>query len=344
MHGHRTASSLTLALLTATFLTPPERALAAPGDALGREFQVNSFTASHQRASSIAMDADGDFIVAWHSTGQDGNSWGVFARRYNAAGRPEGGVFQVNQETASHQTYPSVAVDADGDFVVAWGSNGQDGSGYGIYARRYDAAGVAQGPEFQVNTFVTGSQSRPAVAMDAEGDFVVAWQSNGQDGSSYGVFAQRYDGVARVAGDFDGDGNADILWHNAATGTAVVWLMDGTEKLAVQSIGGAPVVWQVARIGEFNGDGKADILWHNAVTGAALVWQMDGFARTAAVGVGGAPTAWVIEKVEDTDGDGLSDIFWRNSATGATVVWLIRGFARVEVGGTGSVPADWQTH
>ncbi|MDH3597972.1 MAG: hypothetical protein OEM93_24310 [Rhodospirillales bacterium] len=189
MHGHRTASSLTLALLTATFLTPPERALAAPGDALGREFQVNSFTASHQRASSIAMDADGDFIVAWHSTGQDGNSWGVFARRYNAAGRPEGGVFQVNQETASHQTYPSVAVDADGDFVVAWGSNGQDGSGYGIYARRYDAAGVAQGPEFQVNTFVTGSQSRPAVAMDAEGDFVVAWQSNGQDGDSWGVYA-----------------------------------------------------------------------------------------------------------------------------------------------------------
>ena len=391
-------SRLALALLATTMLTQPGPARAAPGDALGPEFQVNtftlgdqvlpavamdadghfvvawegygsselkgifakrfdatgvaqgseflvnSFTTNNQNWSAIAMDADGDFVVAWESRDQDGSLYGIFAQRFDAAGVAQGSEVQVNTFSTSAQRLPAVAMDTDGDFVVAWTSYEQDGSDWGVFAQRYDAAGVAQGAEIPVNSHTTSQQIFPAVAMDVDGDFVVAWQSNGQDGSSYGVFAQRYDGVARVAGDFDGDGNADILWHNAATGTAVVWLMDGTEKLAVQSIGGAPVVWQVARIGEFNGDGKADILWHNAVTGAALVWQMDGFARTAAVGVGGAPTAWVIEKVEDTDGDGLSDIFWRNSATGATVVWLIRGFARVEVGGTGSVPADWQTH
>ncbi|MGL4462065.1 MAG: hypothetical protein ACRC1K_07920, partial [Planctomycetia bacterium] len=34
------------------------------------------------------------------------------------------------------------------------------------------------GVEFQVNTFTTNNQSQPSVAMDADGDFVVAWQSD----------------------------------------------------------------------------------------------------------------------------------------------------------------------
>jgi len=45
------------------------------------------------------------------------------------------------------------------------------------------------GPEGQVNTFPTGNQRRPAVAMDPSGAFVVAWQSYGQDYDRFGVFA-----------------------------------------------------------------------------------------------------------------------------------------------------------
>jgi hypothetical protein len=33
-------------------------------------------------------------------------------------------------------------MDAAGNFVVTWSSYGQDGSGSGIYAQRYNAAGV----------------------------------------------------------------------------------------------------------------------------------------------------------------------------------------------------------
>ena len=90
----------------------------------------------------------------------------------------DGPEFQVNTYTTSVQALPSVAMDADGDFVVAWHSgnfgSGQDGSLYGIYAQRYNAAGVAQGSEFQVNTHTTERQAFPSVAMDADGDFVVA--------------------------------------------------------------------------------------------------------------------------------------------------------------------------
>ena len=49
------------------------------------------------------------------------------------------------------------------------------------------------GPEFQINTYTTGRQSRPSIGMDAGGAFVVVWQSASQDGSGNGVFGQRYD-------------------------------------------------------------------------------------------------------------------------------------------------------
>jgi len=317
----------------------------AAGAAQGDEVQINAFTTNQQRAPAVAVDAEGDFVVAWHDSVQDGSSWGVYVRRYDAAGNaldPAG--IPVNSHTASHQTYPAVALDAEGDFVVTWGSNLQDGSGYGIFAQRYDGAGAAQGLEVQVSSFTASNQARPTVAMDADGDFVVAWHSNGQDGSGDGVFAQRFDGVARVAGDSDGDGNADILWHNTSTGSAVVWLMDGTTKLAAQSIGKPPVVWQVAGTGDFNGDGKADIAWRNTGSGATVVWQMDGFTRVAAASIGKPPLVWEIEQIRDANGDGLSDVLWRNATTGNSIVWLMNGFTRVRAGSIGSVPDVWQVH
>ena len=161
------------------------------GVAQGFEFLVNTYTTEGQEYPSVAVDADGDFMIAWESTGQDGDAFGVYAQRYDSGGVAQGSEFRVNTYTTSWQRHPSVAVHADGDFVVSWDSSGQDGSVDGVYAQRYDSDGVAQGSEFRVNTYTTGSQQDPSVAVDADGDFVVAWQS-GQDGSGYGVYARRY--------------------------------------------------------------------------------------------------------------------------------------------------------
>ena len=88
--------------------------------------------------------------------------------------------FQVNTFTAGTQQTNftgqggSMALDADGDFVVTWSSAGQDtATSYGVYAQRYNAAGVAQGGEFQVNTTTANSQRFSTVAMDADGDFEI---------------------------------------------------------------------------------------------------------------------------------------------------------------------------
>ncbi|MBN3922907.1 cadherin-like domain-containing protein [Nostoc sp. NMS4] len=171
------------------------------GVAVGSEFQVNTSTNNNQVNPTVAMDADGDFVISWQSSGQDGSSYGVYAQRYNNAGVAIGAEFQVNTHTESSQYNPTVAIDATGDFVISWQSYYQDGSYLGIYAQRYNSAGVAQGAEFQVNTYTNGYQYNPTVAMDSTGDFVISWQSYGQDGSGNGIYAQRYNssGVAQGA-------------------------------------------------------------------------------------------------------------------------------------------------
>jgi hypothetical protein len=89
------------------------------------------------------MDRDGNFVVVWASKDQDGDGWGVYARRYDASGPGE--EFRVNAATAGDQLNPSVAMNHLGEFVVAWSSKGQDGDGWGVYARRYDATGAGAG-------------------------------------------------------------------------------------------------------------------------------------------------------------------------------------------------------
>lgn len=172
----------------------------AAGVAVGNEFRINTYTTSFQRFPSVAMDAAGDFVVTWQSFNQDGNGSGIFAQRYNSAGVAQGTEFKVNTHTMGAQDLSSVAINSTGAFVIAWESAGQDGNNYGIYAQRYNSAGVAQGGEFRVNTFTTGSQSIPSAAMDAAGDFVVTWQSVGQDGNSSGIYAQRYNAAGTAQG------------------------------------------------------------------------------------------------------------------------------------------------
>lgn len=74
---------------------------------------------------------------------------------------PAGSEFQVNTYTADDQRAPSVAMDADGDFVVVWESDDSDGtdtSGESIQAQRYTAAGSVVGSQFQVNTYTTNAR------------------------------------------------------------------------------------------------------------------------------------------------------------------------------------------
>jgi hypothetical protein len=107
---------------------------------------------------------------------------------------PVGPEFRVNTFTSSTQFTPEVAVNADGDFAISWMSGGnQDGSSYGVYARKYNASGVPlHSGELRVNSITSPGQLSPNIVMDSHVQFVSSSQSNGQDGSGYGINTQRF--------------------------------------------------------------------------------------------------------------------------------------------------------
>ena len=171
-----------------------------------------------QSNASVAMDADGDFVVTWTNyRDEDGvasngrEQVDVYARRYDSDGTAVGDAFRVNTFTAKDQKWSSVAMDTDGDFVITWSSygqenNGKTGYGYGVYARRYDSFGQAYGCEFQVNTTISGNQKFPSVAMDAVGSFVIVWQSDrngvGDDIVGRAFNADGSPAISPLAGEF----------------------------------------------------------------------------------------------------------------------------------------------
>ena len=175
----------TLALVAA-FLVPASAL--AQGDPVGPEFRVNTYTTDAQRYPSVARGGSGDFVVVWSSSDQDGSSLGVFGQRHSGSGIPLGAEFRVNTYTTGQQTLPAVVADGAGGFVVVWQS--PDGLAEGIFGQRYDSSGAPLGPEFRVNTNTANSQTRPTIAVDSAGNFVVVWQ--GGSIGDYDVFGQRY--------------------------------------------------------------------------------------------------------------------------------------------------------
>ena len=171
------------------------------GGPLGDEFQVNSFTSGRQSQPAVASDAAGNIVVVWSSDGNDGNGSGVFARYFDPSGIARSDEFQVNAFTSGRQSQPGVTSDAAGNVVVVWSSDGNDGSGSGIFAKAYDAGGNPRSGEFQINVFTPDNQDQPSVASDTAGNIVVAWSSAGQDGSGSGVFGRRFDPSGAPIGD-----------------------------------------------------------------------------------------------------------------------------------------------
>ena len=120
------------------------------------------------------------------------SQYDVFGQRYDAAGAPVGGEFQVNVFTTGAQNLPAVAMDAQGNSVVAWKCPGRDD----IMAQRFDPAGLRIGSEFPVGS---DDASGVQIAADPAGNFVVVWSDPGT-ANDYDVFARRVAADGSVLG------------------------------------------------------------------------------------------------------------------------------------------------
>lgn len=213
------------------------------GQPIGQVFLLNSFTFHDPYGGpAVAQVEDGEFVMVYRGYGMDPNAatsvGGIFGRRFASDATPLTGEILLDGDAGGPSFQPRVAVKPDGEFVVAW--TGYDESGpseftkRGIFARTFDSTGTPLSPAFPVNTYTTGAQWDPAVAMDDAGDFVVSWTSVGQDGSFYGVFGRSFDGAAHPAGgEFQvNDFATGNQWQPAvamdpAGGFVIAWTGDG---------------------------------------------------------------------------------------------------------------------
>jgi Ca2+-binding RTX toxin-like protein len=171
---------------------------AANGTAAGSEITANTNTATNKRDATIAVAGDGRFVVAWESDGQDTDNWGVYAQRFAANGTAAGSEFVVNTTTTGAQIKPSAGMDDSANFVVTWTS--ADADNQGVWMQRFDNTGAAQGSETGVNSTTANLQDESEVAMNSSGAFVVTWMSDQQDGSSHGVYFQRFNSSGATQG------------------------------------------------------------------------------------------------------------------------------------------------
>ncbi len=135
-----------------------------------------------------AVGPHGGYLV-WHDNVMDGDGYGIGARRLDANFVGGLGAFRINAAGLGEQEYPQVALLADGGAMVVW-QGGPLGSPK-VYARFLAADGTFASGDIQVNSYPQGRQERPQVAVLKDGTATVVWASYGQDGSHYGVFAQR---------------------------------------------------------------------------------------------------------------------------------------------------------
>ena len=157
---------------------------------------LNQGQSGMQQNPHVAELAGGGFVITWISSGQDGDGYGVYGRRFAADGAALGPDFLVNVQTAGNQVYTSVAGTSDGGFVVTWTSTASDGNGAGVYARAFDSSGAVVGPELLVNVTQAGDQNTnihggSSVTQLGNGDVVFTWDGNGA-GDAQGIFKRTF--------------------------------------------------------------------------------------------------------------------------------------------------------
>ena len=232
----------------------------------GDEFQINTNINGLQSDPVVAGLNSGGFVVAWTTNdvaGGDTDTTGIAARLYDVNSLALAGEFRVNSKLTNGQDHPTVAALADGGFVVVWTSNDittGDTDASGIAGQLYSASGIAQGNEFLVNSFISGTQLLPAVAALTDGGFVVVWVSNDVatgDTVDSGIAGQRYD----VSGVRIGDEfliNTNI--QGIQTAPSITALHDG----------GFLVAWQSADAASGDTEGIAIVGQHYGADGTPV--------------------------------------------------------------------------
>ncbi len=228
----------------------------APQEAVG-SFGMYSGDLDH---ADVALSDDGDFAIAWAQYYFD---YYTYAQKFSADGSPVGSQINVESSFNSFLKTPSVAMDDNGSFVVAVNeSSDYDSYSRQVYLRRYRADGSFYNtiyPESGLGN--TDNLSVPTLAMNARGDFAVAWShqeaanlGEGTDQDGQAVYLSKYESEStgypivenNYFAEFGGTRDNATVSSNDDGDYIVAWTNEYTNEYTYYSIRGQ----------RFHADGK----------------------------------------------------------------------------------------
>jgi hypothetical protein len=160
------------------------------GTTAGSEFAVSD-EASTWRYPDVGMDEAGGFVVTYI---RDSSFKSVWVRQFEPNGAGLYLSSRVNDAfNFTSLTRPALAMDAGGNYVIAWDGHPDSYLEDDIYVKRYHRTHVPLHPQFRVNTTVAGAQCEPCVAISDDGDFVILWASEtGVASTEADIIGQRF--------------------------------------------------------------------------------------------------------------------------------------------------------
>jgi hypothetical protein len=226
---------------------------------------ANSAVAGDQEKPQVALLQGGGAVIVWQ--GGRAGSQQIYARFLKSTGAFLTRDIRVNARPKNAQRDAQVATLSNGNVVIVWCSDGEDGSMLGVFGRCFTPAGKPLGPEFRVNDWTRYNQRNPAVAALANGNFVVSWVSELQRSfSSIDVYARIFSPAGVAA-------TAEIPINLSTSNTCA------NPSLAASPSGGFAVAWsQNANVVQSVASGSTLILSTSLVTTAPSTNSWDVYA------------------------------------------------------------------
>ncbi|MFZ5517627.1 MAG: FlgD immunoglobulin-like domain containing protein [Candidatus Zhuqueibacterota bacterium] len=147
----------------------------------------------------VAALANGNFVICWAGEYQH-----IFGRIFDKNGNSISSDFQVSTTNSERESEPRIAALKNGNFIVCWGVYKEEpNKNADIYAQRIAADGTKIGEEFIpcANPELHLGQNWCDAAGLNNGDFVIVWESQEEDGWSGGLFGQRFSGDGEHLGE-----------------------------------------------------------------------------------------------------------------------------------------------